>query len=74
MNIEEMIISNNINQALDNDIEDMIDELATITSIGVINTIDWLNSFDFTDNELEMISHAVMVMQRERDINNNKGQ
>lgn len=70
MNIEEMIIANNINQAMDNDIEEMIDELATITSIGVCNTIDWLQGFNFTDNELEMLSHAVMVMQRERDIAN----
>ena len=73
MNIEEMIIANNINQALDSDIEEMIDELATITSIGVCNSIEWLSSFDFTDNELEMLGHAVMVMQRERDIKNNKG-
>jgi hypothetical protein len=68
MNIEEMIIANNINQAMNTDLDEVIDELATITSIGVCNTINWLVGFNFTDNELEMISHAVMVMQQERDL------
>ena len=70
MNIEEMIIANNINQAMDNDIEDVIEELAMITSVGVRNTMEWLTAFNFTDNELELLGHAIMVMQHERDIPN----
>jgi hypothetical protein len=62
MNIDDMIIVNNINQAIfDADIA-IEGEDSSIT-----NCINWLEEFKFNDVELEMISQAILVILRERD-------
>lgn len=67
MNIDDMIITNNISQAIfDADIAIEGEDSA------ITNCINWLEEFEFNDVELEMISQAVLVILRERD--NNKEQ
>lgn len=62
MNIDDMIITNNISQAIfDADIAIQGEDSA------ITNCINWLEEFEFNDVELEMISQAVLVMLRERD-------
>lgn len=62
MNIDDMIISNNISQAIfDADIAIEGEDSA------ITNCINWLEEFEFNDVELEMISQAVLVILRERD-------
>jgi hypothetical protein len=62
MNIDDMIITNNISQAIfDADIAIEGEDS------GITNCINWLEEFEFNDVELEMISQAVLVILRERD-------
>lgn len=62
MNIDDMIITNNISQAIfDADIAIQGEDS------GITNCINWLEEFEFNDVELEMISQAVLVILRERD-------
>jgi hypothetical protein len=62
MNIDDMIITNNISQAIfDADIAIQGEDSA------ITNCINWLEEFEFNDVELEMISQAVLVILRERD-------
>lgn len=62
MNIDDMIITNNISQAIfDADIAIEGEDSA------ITNCINWLEEFEFNDVELEMISQAVLVILRERD-------
>ena len=62
MNIEDMIITNNISQAIfDADIAIPGEDSA------ITNCINWLEEFEFNDVELEMMSQAILVILRERD-------
>jgi hypothetical protein len=62
MNIDDMIIVNNINQAIfDADIAIQGEDSA------ITNCINWLEEFEFNDVELEMMSQAILVILRERD-------
>jgi hypothetical protein len=62
MNIDDMIIVNNINQAIfDADIAIEGEDTA------ITNCINWLEEFEFNDVELEMMSQAILVILRERD-------
>jgi hypothetical protein len=62
MNIEDMIITNNISQAIfDADIAIQGEDSA------ITNCINWLEEFEFNDVELEMMSQAILVILRERD-------
>jgi|694.fasta_scaffold16214_9 hypothetical protein len=62
MNIDDMIIVNNINQAIfDADIAIQGEDTA------ITNCINWLEEFEFNDVELEMMSQAILVILRERD-------
>jgi hypothetical protein len=62
MNIDDMIIVNNINQAIfDADIAIEGEDSA------ITNCINWLEEFEFNDVELEMMSQAILVILRERD-------
>jgi len=64
MNIDDMIIVNNINQAIfDADIAIQGEDTA------ITNCINWLEEFEFNDVELEMMSQAILVILRERDNN-----
>lgn len=62
MNIDDMIIVNNINQAIfDAEIAFEGEDTA------ITNCINWLEEFEFNDVELEMMSQAILVILRERD-------
>jgi hypothetical protein len=62
MNIDDMIITNNISQAIfDADIAIQGEDTA------ITNCINWLEEFEFNDVELEMMSQAILVILRERD-------
>jgi hypothetical protein len=62
MNIDDMIIVNNINQAIfDADIAIQGEDTA------ITNCINWLEEFEFNDVELEIMSQAILVILRERD-------
>lgn len=62
MNIDDMIITNNISQAIfDADIAIEGEDS------GITNCINWLEEFEFNDVELEMMSQAILVILRERD-------
>jgi hypothetical protein len=62
MNIDDMIIVNNINQAIfDADIAIQGEDTA------ITNCINWLEEFEFNNVELEMMSQAILVILRERD-------
>jgi hypothetical protein len=62
MNIDDMIITNNISQAIfDADIAIQGEDSA------ITNCINWLEEFEFNDVELEMMSQAILVILRERD-------
>ena len=64
MNIDDMIITNNISQAIfDADIAIQGEDSA------ITNCINWLEEFEFNDVELEMMSQAILVILRERDNN-----
>jgi hypothetical protein len=62
MNIDDMIITNNISQAIfDADIAIQGEDTA------ITNCINWLEEFEFNNVELEMMSQAILVILRERD-------
>jgi hypothetical protein len=62
MNIDDMIITNNISQAIfDADIAIQGEDSA------ITNCINWLEEFEFNNVELEMMSQAILVILRERD-------
>jgi hypothetical protein len=64
MNIDDMIITNNISQAIfDADIAIQGEDSA------ITNCINWLEEFEFNNVELEMMSQAILVILRERDNN-----
>ena len=69
MNIDDIIISDNINQAVFNE------DIAIDTEAGKItmdNCIAWLTQQEFSDNSLEIIISAAIVILHER--NNNEEQ
>jgi hypothetical protein len=71
MNIDDIIISNNINQAVFNE-ELAID--AEADKMTVDNCITWLTQQDFSDNSLEIIISAAIVILHERNNNNEEEQ
>lgn len=71
MNIDDIIISNNINQAIfDEDIA--ID--AEADKMTMDNCIAWLTQQDFSNASLEIIISAAIVILHERNNNNEEEQ
>ena len=71
MNIDDIIISNNINQAVFNE------DIAIDTEAGKMtmdNCIAWLTHQEFSDNSLEIIISAAIVILNERNNNNEEEQ
>jgi hypothetical protein len=71
MNIDDIILANNINQAVFNE------EIAIDTESGIMtmdNCIAWLTEQEFSDNSLEIIISAAIVILHERNNNNEEEQ
>ena len=67
MNIDDIIISNNINQAI---FDEEIAFSANTSQMTMDNCMAWLTIQEFTNTELEIIISAAIVILHERNNNN----